>query len=325
MPRSVGVRVGSLAGAPLAAYIADGVGITDSATPVLAASATVTHGRQLTATNTGPEAAGYTLTDWTGSYLFNTANQIIVGKRFVNVGPQVTAANVIFRGCEFRQTDPNFFVMRLDGTDTLFEDCRWRPDTTSTAPVTLAQSYQQGIKMFTGLGLTVRRSEFWGFGNAIEFGGGNSSQTHPILVEECWMHDAADQSGDTYHHDGVLSSDGVSWVTVRRSRIVSGGNTNGIAFQTPAGGTRWSDITLQNNQFGGFGYTVNLGDDIPSNNVTFTGNEWDNVTIAPIFGPFKNNWTAFTGTRAWSGNTRKSDGSYWWPSDTSGHATDYTG
>lgn len=291
-------------------------------------SGSVTHGRQLSTANTGPEAAGYTLTDWTGSYLFNTPNQVVTGKRFVNVGPQVTVAGVIFRGCEFRQTDPNFFVMRLDGTDTLFEDCRWRPDTTSTTPVTFAQSYQQGIKMFTGLGLTVRRSEFWGFGNAIEFGGGNASAIHPITIEECWMHDAADQANATYHHDGILSSDGVSYVNVRRCKIASGGNTNAIAFQTPAGGTAWSNLILQNNQFGGFGYTVNLGDDIPSNNVTFTGNEFTRSPVDPVYGPFKNNWAAFTGTNVWSGNTKASDGLYWWPGDgttTAGHATDYAG
>ena len=286
----------------------------------------ITHGRQLSAANTGPEAAGYTLTAWTGSYLFNTNGQVVTGKRFTNVGPQVTANGVTFRGCEFRQTDPEFFVMRLDGQDAVFEDCRWRPDTTSATPVTLAQSYQQGIKMFNGVGLTVRRSEFWGFGNAIEFEPSSSTQAHPILVEECWMHDAADQAGATYHHDGILSSYAASYITVRRCRIVSGGNTNAIAFQTPAGQGNWSNLVLTDNQFGGFGYTVNLGDDRPSANVTFTGNEFI-PTPAPVFGPFKNNWSGFTGTNTWSGNVW-STGGYWWPGDgtgTGGHGSDYSG
>lgn len=289
-------------------------------------AAGITHGRQLSTANTGPEAAGYSLTAYTGSYTISASGQTFTGLRFPD-GCYITGDNNTFRGCEFRCTTPDGYVVRADGQNAVFEDCRWRPANTATVPVSHADSYQQGIKVLNGVGLVVKRSEFWGFGNAIEFEPTSATQTQPILVEECWMHDAADQANSVYHHDGILSSTGASWVTVRRCRIDSGGNTNGIAFQTQAGGSRWSDIVLQDNQFGGFGYTVNLGDDIASNNVTFTGNEFTRATIDPNFGPFKNNWAAFTGTKVWAANTR-AEGGYWWPGDgttTTGHLTDYAG
>ena len=286
----------------------------------------VAHGRQLDTTNTGPEAAGYALAAYTGSYTISASNVTFTGLRFPD-GCYITGDNVTFRGCEFRCTTPDGYVVRPDGQNALFEDCRFRPAATDTTPVSHAASYQQGIKVLNGVGLTVRRCEFWGFGNAIEFEPTSSTQSQPVVVEECWMHDAADQANSVYHHDGILSSTGASWVTVRRCKIASGGNTNAIAFQTQAGGTRWSDITLTDNQFGGFGYTVNLGDDIPSNNVVFTGNEFTRSPVDPLFQPLKNVWGNFTGTRVWSGNVHAAGG-YWWPGDTfnaTGHATDFAG
>lgn len=290
------------------------------------------------ASNTGPDVAGYTLTNWAGSYLFATDNQVVTGQRFVGVGPQITGANVIFRGCEFQETFPDGFTLRIDGLNARFEDCRWRPITNTTPPITRAQSYQQGIKLFTAArGLTVLRSEFYGFGNAIEFEPECSQSATPILVKDCWMHDAADQAGSTYHHDGVLSSAASQYVTVDHCAIVSGGNTNAIAFQTPGGGAAWDHITVTNSLLGGFGYTVNLGDDVPSGNVTFTDNVWTTL-IQPNFGPFKNTWANFTGVKLWARNKilvpagsfgdPTWDGKFWWPDDsnaTAGHLTDFAG
>lgn len=289
------------------------------------------------ATNTGPEAAGYSsLATWGSSYLISTNSLVITGQRFVSIGPQVTGNNVTFRGCEFQETFPDGFAMRLDGTNTTFEDCRWRPITNTTPPITRTQSYQQGIKMINGVGLTVKRCEFLGFGNAIEFEPGSSTISNPILVQDSYFHDAADQAGSTYHHDGVLSSAASQYITLDHNSIQSGGNTNAIAFQTPGGGAAWNHLTITNNLLSGFGYTVNIGDDVASANVTFTGNVFSTL-IEPGFGPFKNNWAAFTGTNVWSGNkwsvpagaaygSGAWDGLYWWPTDgktTGGHATDY--
>lgn len=290
------------------------------------------------ASNTGPEAAGYTLTNYSGGATFSTNNQTVTGQRFTGVGPDVTANNVTFKGCEFQETFPNGFAFRIDGAGCRFEDCRWRPISNNTPPFTLAQSYQQGIKMFTtARGLTVLRSEFYGFGNAVEFEPECSQLATPILIQDSYMHDAADQSGSTYHHDGVLSSTGSQYVTIDHCTIVSGGNTNAVAFQNTVTGAPWDHLTVRNSLLGGFGYTVNFGDDYAVSNATFTGNVFTTL-IAPNFGPFKNNWAGFTGTSTWSGNKYfyaggpygdpSWDGKFWWPTDglnTGGHDTDYAG
>lgn len=294
----------------------------------------VTHGRQLDTTNTGPEAAGYTLTAWTGGSSFTTPGQVIEGKRLSNTA--VLADNVTFRGCEFKCTAVADFVVRIDGANnTVFEDCRWRPANTDTPPVSMAQSYQQGIKMFSGEGLTVRRCEFWGFGNAIEFEPINSTETNPIVVEETWMHDAAAYGyvgSDEYHHDGILSSYAAGWVQVRRCKIASLGNTNALAFQTIGG--KWHDLIIEDNYFSGFGWTINLGDDFGSQNVVFTGNDYStefnadwgtmaNPTPTGVFVWHDNRWRvpegAQWGNPAW-------DGQFWWPNDkkNGGHATEYS-
>lgn len=291
------------------------------------------------ATNTGPEAAGYTsLTTWPNSYSINTSNQTITGYRFTEE-PVINGSNITFRGCEFKRSSVDWFVCRLNATNTTFEDCRWRPLGTDTVPVSRTDSYQQGIKMFAGsAGLTVRRCEFWGFGNAIEFDPDSSTQTNPIRVYDSYFHDAADQGDNIYHHDGILSSYSSQWVTLDHNTIVSGGNTNAIAFQTTTGAPKWADLTITNNLVSGFGYTVNLGDDVGCNNVVFTGNVYSTM-FDPDWGPFKNNWAAFTGTNVWSNNRWRVpagaeygdpswDGKYWWPTDlknTGGHVTDYAG
>lgn len=291
------------------------------------------------ASNTGPEAAGYTITSTVSTPTnYNTDDQVITGVRFTDI-PTVNADRVTFRGCEWKITDVDFFITRLNGLDAVFEDCRFRPADTDAPPVTRAQSYQQAIKMFDGAaGLRVSRCEFWGFGNAIEFGPGNSTEAHPLIVEDSYFHDAADQAGSTYHHDGVLSSNPSEFVTLHHNTIVSGGNTNAIAFQSVAGDPQWDHLIITNNLLGGFGYTVNLGDDIGAANVTFTGNVLTTL-IEPIFGPFKNDWAGFGGVNEWSGNKYlvpagaeygdpSWNGQFWWPTDgklTGGHAADFTG
>jgi hypothetical protein len=294
----------------------------------------VTHGRQLDTTNTGPEAAGYTVTNWTGGSSFTTPGQVIEGKRLSNTA--VLADNVTFRGCEFRCTAVQDFVVRVEASNTTFEDCRWRPAATNTPPVSMAQSYQQGIKWFEGTGMTVRRCEFWGFGNAIEFEPANTTQSAPLVVEECWMHDAAAygyNGSDEYHHDGILCSFANDWVVVRRCKIASLGNTNALAFQTTGGA--WGDLVIEDNYFSGFGWTINLGDDAGAHRVTFTGNDYSTE--------FNADWGAgsfpwFDADSTWSGNhwvvpagaqwgQSSWNGNYWWPNDAKngGHATEYAG
>ncbi len=291
------------------------------------------------ATNTGYQAwSGYTgsLTTYTGPMPIPSSDTgtTFQGLKFTGatIGvPGDAPSNVTFRGCLFEITAVNDWNVQDYGNGTTFEYCTFRPAAVSAPPVTLAQSYQYGIN-HVGTKLTARRCEFWGFGNAFQLG--VSSQANPVLIEDCYIHDAADQAGSTYHHDGVLSNDGgagIQYVTIRRNTIVSGGNTNGIALQFD--GNYYSNISVVGNLLGGWGYTVNIGGGATGNaNVTFTDNVLTTL-IQPVFGELygwqdgngntwrRNRWRVPAGAAYGS---PADDGKYWWPDGTR-RTTDYTG
>lgn len=291
------------------------------------------------ASNTGYQAwPGYTgsLTNYTGAMPIpsSASGTTYQGLKFTGatIGTSGSApSNVTFRGCLFEVTAPNDWNVQDYGTGTTFEYCTFRPSAVSAPPVSLSQSYQYGIN-HVGSKLTARYCEFWGFGNAFQLG--TSSQTNPVLIEHCYIHDAADQAGSTYHHDGVLSNNGgsgIQYVTIHHNTIVSGGNTNGIALQYD--GSYYSNIGVTHNLLGGWGYTVNIGGAATGNtNVTFTDNTLTTL-IQPVFGELygwadgsgnlwrRNKWLVPSG--AAYGNPADS-GKYWWPDGTR-NATDYTG
>jgi len=293
------------------------------------------------ATNTGYQAwPGYTgsLTPYSGANPVTTSGATIEGFHVTEELSIGTAGNrpsgVTFRGCLFEVTAPNFPNVQDYGTNTTFEYCTFRPADTTAPPVSFAQSYQFGIN-HSGVGLTARRCEFWGFGNAIQLDA-SSNASNPVLVEYCYMHDAADQARDVYHHDGILSSNGgpnVSHITIRGNTIVSGGNTNAIALQVDPGNPQYySNITVVGNLVGGFGATVNVGGDgVGNSNVVFTDNTLTTL-IQPLFRELygwsdgngnlwrRNRWYVPPG--AAYGNSADS-GKYWTPSGVS--VTDWTG
>lgn len=292
------------------------------------------------ATNTGYTAwPGYTgsLTTYGGANPITSSGSTFEGLLF-NGGVDIGTAGsrptgVTFRGCRFEAVAPNFPNVQDYGTNTTFEYCTFRPSV-SAPPVSFAQSYQFGIN-HSGVGLTTRRCEFWGFGNAIQLDQ-SSNATNPVLIEHNYMHDAADQANDTYHHDGILSSNGgsgISHITIRGNTIISGGNTNAIALQVDHGSpVYYSDITVTGNLVGGFGATVNLGDVGTGNsNVVFTDNTLTTL-IQPVFFELygwtdgngnlwrRNRWLVPAG--AAYGNPADS-GKFWTPSGVS--TTDWTG
>jgi hypothetical protein len=291
------------------------------------------------AANTGHTAwSGYTgsLTTYAGPMPIPDSDTGTTFQRLKFTGatigvPGAAPSNVTFRGCLFEITDPNDWNVQDYGDNTTFEYCTFRPAAVAAPPVSLAQSSQYGIN-HVGRGLTARRCEFWGFGNAFQLG--TSSLTYPVLIEDCYIHDAADQAGSTYHHDGVLSNNGgstIQYVTIRRNTIVSGGNTNGIALQYD--GSYYSNITVTGNLLGGWGYTVNIGGAATGNtNVTFTDNTLTTL-IEPVFGELygwadgngnlwrRNRWRVPAGAEY---GDPADDGKYWWPDGTR-RTTDYTG
>jgi hypothetical protein len=295
------------------------------------------------ATNTGYTAwPGYTgsLTNYSGADPIPVAfnGTTYQGLRF-NGGVAIGTAGsrpsgVTFRGCLFEATAPNFPNVQDYGTNTTFEYCTFRPASVGSPPVSFAQSYQFGVN-HSGVGLTARRCEFWGFGNAIQLDV-SSTATNPVTVESCYMHDAADQSHDVYHHDGILSSNGgsnVSYITIRNNTIISGGNTNAIALQVDPGTPQYySNITATGNLLGGFGATVNIGGNGSGNtNVVFTDNTLSTL-IQPVFFELYG-WTDGSGN-LWRRNrwlvppgaaygSPGDSGKYWTPSGVS--TTDWTG
>lgn len=230
--------------------------------------------------------------------------------------------NVTFHGCRFHGVAVNDVLVAVFGDNITFDYDSFEPGA-AAPPVPFNQSYQYGIEADGSYNssvqqLTVTRSDFWGFGNAIDIAG--STQAKPQVFRDNWIHDAADDGGGIYHTDGIGTESGTgsgSYVLLDHNTIESLGNTNGIAFQ--AG--HYDHFTITNNLLGGFGYAVALLGAAPY--TTFTGNTFS-TRLRVDWGPLypDNFWTAPGST--WRGNKWKvpsggawgstaHDGWYWVP------------
>lgn len=281
------------------------------------------------ATNTGHTAWpswGGSFTTYSGPDPIRAAgsNQTFEGYAFEGITVGVdgdSPSNVTFRGCRFRSSWNEGWNIRVyAGTNINFEYCTVEPLNSQAVPVTFANSYQYGFDIRAATSVTVDRCNIWGFGNAFQIE--TSSQAKPVVVTNCYIHDAADQANAVYHHDGFLSNNGgPQYVVISGNTIVSGGNTNAIALQST--GTAYSNITITGNLLGGFGYTVNIGDDVGASNtnITFEDNTFTTVSPLPGFGPFKNAWAGTGSGCSWRRNRWRydgngdatADGKYWLP------------
>lgn len=214
----------------------------------------------------------------------------------LDVGTSSTAvSNVTFHGCRVHGVAVDEALVLLFGDNITFEYSTVEPNAAfaHNTQVAHSQSYQYGIEANGSYNshvgkLTVTNSDFWGFGNAIDVHG--STQAKPQVFRDNWIHDAANDGGGDYHTDGIGDESGSgsgSYVVIDHNTIVSPGNTNGIAFQQGS----YSNFTLTNNLFGGFGYTVALW--APAPNTTFTGNTFTTL-LKPDFGPLypQSFWTS---------------------------------
>jgi hypothetical protein len=241
--------------------------------------------------------------------------------------------NVTFFGCLFvGNAVDNAVITYANGNNITFDYVTIAPSAVPAPPVPYGKGYQYGINQVQddrpdnylhGRGFTLDHADVWGFGNGIQLG--SVTKANPVVIRNSWFHDASEDGGDIYHTDAILSSDGdgIEYLTVDHNTIVSRGNTNGLALQYA--GSYYSNITVTNNYFSGFGYTVNIGGDGRGNrNVRFTGNVFG-TDIRPRFGPLYG-WTDGNGN-LWRGNrwnvapggysSRKADdGKYWWPDGT---------
>jgi len=280
------------------------------------------------ATNTGyknaPDYPG-SLTKWTGGAIQSNRTYSFVDFGSVSVGTKTTpVSNVTFYGCRFKATAVNEALVVLFGDNITFDYSSFEPGV-DAPPVPFLKSYQYGISAGGSYGsfvgkLTVSHSDFWGFGNAIDVTG--STQEKPHVFRDSWIHDASDDNNGEYHTDGIGSLSGSgrgSYVVIDHNTIESIGNTNGIAFQA---GT-YSNFTITNNLFGGFGYTVVVWAANGAPNTVFTDNTFS-TRLRVVWGPLypqgfwqsagslwrRNKWMVPVGA-AWGSRTH--DGWYWVP------------
>ena len=258
--------------------------------------------------------------------------------------------NVKFIGCRFASANANDANVADYGSDITFSFSTFEPSTVAagsepTSPdataISAAKSYEYGIDVRNDGGLTVDHSDFWGFSDAVQFG--YSSGASPIVISNSWIHNPSLDPTGAAHVDGILNSyGGIGYMTFDHNTITGNGNTQALALQ---GSAKYDHVTITNNYFSGFGYTVCVGGSTLSTNVTFTGNVWG-TDIKPAYGPLYSSkmfTTAGLGND-WRGNTihvmtgtswmaTANNGLYWWPDDgdpTSsaqvvGHRSDYSG
>jgi hypothetical protein len=256
--------------------------------------------------------------------------------------------DVTFIGCRFASNAVDNANVSDYGDGVLFSYDTFEPSTVpasaepispAAAPIPNSKGYQYGVLQYGGA-LTISHSDFWGFANAVQFS--SSSQAHPVIVSDTWIHNARDPAG-TDHTDGILENNGgLSYMVFHHNSIVGDGNTNALALQ---GGVPYHHVTITNNYFSGYGYMVNAGSNTRSTDMVFVGNVWG-TDFKPGYGPlYGNNMFTTPGLGGvWRDNTiyvapgthwmaAANSGRYWWPTDHNpngpmqvvGHPTDYGG
>ena len=259
-------------------------------------------------------------------------------------------ANVTFIGCRFASDNVSDANVADYGSNVIFSYSTFEPSTVpadseptdpDATPISASNSYQYGIDLRDDGALTVDHSDFWGFSDAVQFA--SSSQASPVIISNSWIHNPSlDPTGEA-HVDGILDNyGGVSYVTINHNTIIGNGNTQGLALQ---GYVKYDHVTITDNYFSGFGYTVCVGGHTLSTNVVFTGNVWG-TDVEPGYGPIYDSelFTAPGLGNDWRGDTihvtpgtswmaTANDGLYWWPGDGDpanshqivGHRNDYSG
>jgi hypothetical protein len=281
------------------------------------------------ATSTGyANAPGYpgALTPFTGQLASGQTYRFLRFPPGFGVG---AVHDVTFYGCRFDGDDAAAFanVIVAGGDNITFDYASFVPGSLAAPPVGHRQSSQFGLWQHpTNPGrITVDHSDFWGFGNGIQFFPTNDP-AKPFTVRNSWFHDARDDGGED-HTDGILNGDtSGSYIVIEHNTIVSRGNTNGLALQDDSD----HDITVTGNYFSGFGYTVAVGRGTRAN-VRFTGNTFG-TDLKPDWGPLygwsdgngnlwrDNHWHVAPG--GYTTDTRD-DGKFWVPGGVSD--TDHTG
>lgn len=225
-------------------------------------------------------------------------------------------SNVTFYGCRFASNAVDDANVAVYGDMITFDYSSFEPSADTAPPTAYSQGYQYGIDQRRAGAVTVDHSDFWGWGNGIQFA--YSTQAKPFIVRNSWFHDAR-ADGGIDHTDAILSNEGgPGYMVFDRNTIASVGNTQGLALQTEQRG--YDRVTITDNYFSGFGYTVAIGENLPSTNITFTGNTFG-TDFKPVHGPLYSDadWNAVTKGNLWRNNKwHVVPGSYYTPASDSG-------
>jgi hypothetical protein len=238
--------------------------------------------------------------------------------------------DVTFIGCRFASNNVVDTTVALYGDDITFRYSTFEPAgmTGKAKTVDYERGYQYAIDQRAPGSFTVENSDFWGWGNGIQFAW--STKSNPVVVRDSWFHHARTDGDGVDHTDAILENyGGPSHMVFDHNTIVSVGNTNGLALQGPG----YENVTVTNNYFSGFGYTVSLGVKPEQNrNFVFKDNTFG-TDIKPGWGPVYG-WRDGPGN-VWEGNKwrvapggysrdKSDDGKYWLP-DGGPSSRDYSG
>jgi hypothetical protein len=303
---------------------------------------------------TGVAAYPGSLTDWQSGMsatgytgITFPDNSVIAYKHFLGkIG--IFGKNLTFVGCLFEGTEPNDNMVQVYTPDKIkFLYTTFKPASYSTPPgnngtvssshtapgTPFNQSWQLVTTMQESVA-TMDHDDIWG--NAgMEVVTGFPGQ--PSTWTNNYIHDAADNANNVYHHDGIgPQSDGDGGpMYIDHNTIASLGNTNGLALQ---GTGIYDHISFTNNYVSGWGYALSIGIQNNATNITVTGNIFStelNQLYGFLYGGI---WGGTARGSTWrnnlvqvrTGDDNKSygtsdNGKYYWPTDGSVHAADYGG
>jgi hypothetical protein len=166
--------------------------------------------------------------------------------------------NITYRYCRFQTTSGDAFVNLQSGPVT-FEDCEF----TGGAGTWIRASYFADD-------LTVRRCDFSGMANAVEFG------TSKVRIEDNYVHDFGNVDRDQ-HADG-FQTEGANGFQILHNTILM----NEVWGATSALLVSGDDAAVRDNLVAGAGYTVHVAGDME-----VTGNRFSTQfhTTCGFYGP----------------------------------------
>jgi hypothetical protein len=194
-------------------------------------------------TTTGPrpeKCAGGTLKKYMGNSAYRPAkNEVVSCMEFDDQAIYIPAevSNVTIENCRFVATRDEF--VNIQGAHVTIQDSEFH----GPAETWIRNSY-------SGDHLIVRRNEFTGMGNAVEFNVGYET------IEDNYIHDFG-TANPQQHADG-LQTDGTSHAVIRHNTVL----LNDVAGATGAisvFGNSGDDVLVQGNKVAGGGYTVYAG------------------------------------------------------------------